>query len=47
MLKKFGDVVWHVSWCVTGNILVLSGGDRQQGKVYIFLNDVLLIEATF
>ena len=29
VLKKFGDVVWHVSWSVTGNILVVSGGDNK------------------
>ena len=47
MLKKFGDVVWHVNWSVTGNILVLSVLWRRQGEVCIFLNDVLLIEAIF
>ena len=47
MLKKFGDVVWHVSWSVTRNILVLSVGDNKVGMSGIFLNDVLLIEATF
>ena len=29
VLKKFGDVVWHVSWSVTGNILAVSGGDNK------------------
>ena len=29
ILKKFGDVVWHVSWSVTGNILAVSGGDNK------------------
>ena len=47
MLKKFGDEVWHVSWSVTRNILVVSVGDNKVNKVCIFLNDVLLIEATF
>jgi len=28
-LKKFNDVVWHVSWSVTGNILAVSGGDNK------------------
>ena len=35
MLKKFGDVVWHVSWSVTRNILVVSVGDNKVG-MYIF-----------
>ena len=34
-----------VGQSVTGNILVVSGGDIKVR--YIFLNDVLLIEATF
>ena len=29
VLKKFGDVVWHVTWSVTGNILAVSGGDNK------------------
>ena len=29
ILKKFSDVVWHVSWSVTGNILAVSGGDNK------------------
>ena len=33
-------------WSVTGNILVVSGGDNNV-RVRKFLNDVLLIEATF
>jgi len=28
-LNKFPDVVWHVSWSVTGNILAVSGGDNK------------------
>ena len=47
VLKKFDDVVWHVNWSVTGNILVVSVLWRRQGEVCIFLNDVLLIEAIF
>ncbi|KAK3722289.1 hypothetical protein QZH41_009329, partial [Actinostola sp. cb2023] len=31
VLKKFSDVVWHVSWSVTGNILAVSGGDNKVG----------------
>ena len=33
VLKKFGDVVWHVSWSVTGNILAVSGGDNKVYKI--------------
>lgn len=33
LLHKFNDVVWHVSWSITGNILAVSGGDN---KVEIF-----------
>lgn len=29
ILHKFGDVVWNVSWSVTGNILAVSGGDNK------------------
>lgn len=29
VLHKFNDVVWHVSWSVTGNILAVSGGDNK------------------
>lgn len=29
VLNKFNDVVWHVSWSVTGNILAVSGGDNK------------------
>jgi len=28
-LHKFEDVIWHVSWSVTGNILAVSGGDNK------------------
>ena len=42
VLKKFGDVVWHVNWSVTGNILVVSVLWRRQGEVCIFLNDVFV-----
>lgn len=26
---NFVDVVWHVSWSITGNILAVSGGDNK------------------
>ncbi|ELU04892.1 hypothetical protein CAPTEDRAFT_149284 [Capitella teleta] len=29
VLHKFNDVVWSVSWSVTGNILAVSGGDNK------------------
>ncbi|XP_046355207.2 protein SEC13 homolog [Haliotis rufescens] len=29
ILHKFNDVVWHVSWSTTGNILAVSGGDNK------------------
>jgi len=29
ILPKFPDVVWRVSWSVTGNILAVSGGDNK------------------
>ncbi|RMX41395.1 hypothetical protein pdam_00016833, partial [Pocillopora damicornis] len=32
VVKKFGDVVWHVSWSVTGSILAVSGGDNKVCK---------------
>lgn len=32
LLHKFNDVVWHVSWSITGNILAVSGGDNKVSK---------------
>jgi len=29
ILPKFPDVVWRVSWSITGNILAVSGGDNK------------------
>ncbi|KAL5014457.1 hypothetical protein ScPMuIL_008727 [Solemya velum] len=29
VLHKFNDVVWHLSWSITGNILAVSGGDNK------------------
>ena len=34
LLHKFNDVVWHVSWSITGNILAVSGGDNKVECVY-------------
>ena len=28
-LDTFDDVVWHVSWSVSGNMLAVSGGDNK------------------
>ena len=38
LLHKFNDVVWHLSWSVTGNILAVSGGDN---KVRAAFNDFI------
>lgn len=32
LLHKFNDVVWHVSWSITGNILAVSGGDNKVSR---------------
>jgi protein transport protein SEC13 len=29
VLPKFPDVVWRVSWSITGNILSVAGGDNK------------------
>jgi len=29
VLPKFPDVVWRVSWSITGNILAVAGGDNK------------------
>ena len=29
MLHTFNDVIWHVSWSITGDILAVSGGDNK------------------
>ncbi|MCL4119970.1 UNVERIFIED_CONTAM: hypothetical protein GTU68_054463, partial [Idotea baltica] len=28
-LGRFDDVIWHVSWSITGDILAVSGGDNK------------------
>jgi protein transport protein SEC13 len=28
-LNTFDDVVWHVSWSISGNMLAVSGGDNK------------------
>lgn len=33
LLHKFNDVVWHVSWSITANILAVSGGDNKVSTV--------------
>lgn len=32
VLNKFNDVIWHISWSITGNILATSGGDNKVTK---------------
>ena len=34
VLHTFEDVVWHVSWSVSGNILAVSGGDNKVGMIW-------------
>ncbi|GIY00504.1 protein SEC13 homolog [Caerostris extrusa] len=34
VLHTFDDVVWHVSWSVTGNVLAVSGGDNKGIDVF-------------
>lgn len=34
VLATFDDVIWHVSWSVTGNILAVSGGDNKVSPPY-------------
>jgi protein transport protein SEC13 len=29
ILQTFDDVVWHLSWSVSGNMLAVSGGDNK------------------
>ncbi len=49
VLHKFNDVVWHVSWSVTGNILAVSGGDNKVGVFFVLtalVNDVAKMSRT-
>ena len=41
VLHTFEDVVWHVSWSVSGNILAVSGGDNKVGMIWT--RDLLLL----
>ena len=41
VLHTFEDVVWHVSWSVSGNILAVSGGDNKVGMIWA--RDLLLL----
>ena len=36
ILHSFEDVVWHVSWSVSGNILAVSGSDNKVGVMSNF-----------
>jgi protein transport protein SEC13 len=46
LLNEFNNVVWHVSWSLTSNMLAVSGGDNKvtiwkedhNGK-YVCIND--------
>ena len=40
ILHTFEDVVWHVSWSVSGNILAVSGGDNKVGIMRKYLNNL-------
>ena len=40
ILHKFNDVVWHVSWSITGNILAVSGGDNKVCHVSVSVSCV-------
>ena len=35
VLNKFKDVVWHLSWSITGNILAVSGGDNKVSSITV------------
>lgn len=35
-LPTFPDVIWHVSWSITGNILAVSGGDNKVQILFCF-----------
>ena len=39
LLHKFNDVVWHLSWSVTGNILAVSGGDNKVTRSVLELGE--------
>ena len=41
VLHTFEDVVWHVSWSVSGNILAVSGGDNK--VCMIWTRDLLFV----
>lgn len=37
VLHTFDDVIWHVSFNVTGSVLAVSGGDNEVGIIlYLF-----------
>lgn len=47
LLHKFNDVVWHVSWSITANILAVSGGDNKVSAVAWTLHVALLSRANW
>lgn len=42
VLATYPDVVWHVSWSLTGNILAVSGGDNKVSVIVILILSALL-----
>ena len=43
-LHSFEDVVWHVSWSVSGQFLAVSGGDNKGNKeIYVTYNSTLVV----
>lgn len=44
LLHKFNDVVWHVSWSITGNILAVSGGDNKVENTHLHQNPHKIID---
>jgi protein transport protein SEC13 len=40
-LNEFSDIVWHVSWSITGNILAVSCGDNRVRYAYNYCNSIL------
>lgn len=43
VLNTFDDVVWHVSWSVTGNVLAVSGGDNKVSIGEIFISEEFIV----
>lgn len=41
-LQTYTDVVWHVSWSLTGNILAVSGGDNKVRSSFMVIQKLCL-----